>query len=183
MKNLFLLFCLVFCFACNEKTNTAKMEALPLEENLPSTTTAINIPIYEKFDELEPFFHLQNDTTYIINFWATWCKPCVAELPYFEQLHQQYKNDKVKVILVSLDFKKQIQSKLIPFIIKNKIQSKVVLLDDPKANQWIDKVDPAWDGAIPVSVVYKNDNRQFIGGEVADYAELENILLNIKNQN
>ncbi len=45
-----------------------------------------------------------NDTLYVVNFWATWCKPCVAELPYFEEAGEKYKSEKIKVLLVSLDF-------------------------------------------------------------------------------
>ncbi|MFT5167540.1 MAG: thiol-disulfide isomerase/thioredoxin, partial [Saprospiraceae bacterium] len=68
--------------------------------------------IYDNFEALVPLFEKQNDTTYVINFWATWCKPCVAELPYFEELHNRYKGKKVKVLLISLDFPNQIEKKL-----------------------------------------------------------------------
>ena len=61
---------------------------------------------YATFDEIEPIFNRQSDSTYVINFWATWCKPCVEELPYFEELNQNYSKEKVKVVLVSLDFEK-----------------------------------------------------------------------------
>ena len=39
------------------------------------------------FNSFEPHLHLENDTTYIINFWATWCIPCRKEMPAFEQIH------------------------------------------------------------------------------------------------
>ena len=131
------------------------------------------LPVYDTFDEIESILHVNNDTTYIINFWATWCKPCVEELPYFEQINEKYKDKKVKVVLVSLDFKKLINQKLMPFIEKNNLQSSVVLLADPKASTWIDKVSTEWDGAIPVTVIYKGDQRKFIGHEVQDYHELD----------
>ena len=77
-----------------------------------------DIKIYNQFEELEHIFHFQNDTTYVINFWATWCGPCVKEMPYIDSLNDHYKGQKVKVILVSLDFKKQIESRLIPYLNK-----------------------------------------------------------------
>jgi len=98
-------------------------------------------------------FQQKNDTTYVINFWATWCAPCVKELPYFEKLNQKYTDKKVKVILVSQDFSKQLEKKLKPFLEKNKLQSEVLVLIDPDANSWIDKVNPAWSGAIPATVI------------------------------
>ena len=89
------------------------------KESTASTTTSIKkvgqIPVYENFEDLEPLFNRQTDTTYVINFWATWCKPCVEELPYFEQLFAEHKEEKLKVLLVSLDFPRQLESKLVPF--------------------------------------------------------------------
>ena len=113
-----------------------------------------------KFDWYEKLIRSNNDTTYIVNFWATWCMPCVAELPYFEQLLQRYQSQKVKVYLVSLDFIKQKDQKLIPFLTKQKIKSEVVLLDEPDYNAWIDKVNPAWSGALPATVIFNTKRKQ-----------------------
>ncbi len=121
---------------------------------------AQTIPIV-KFDYYEQLRSKQNDTTYIVNFWATWCKPCVNELPYFEQINKKYKNEKVQVILISLDFIKQYDFKLKPFVAKRELQSQVVLLDEPNYNAWIDKVDKNWGGAIPATVIFNNDKKQY----------------------
>lgn len=112
-----------------------------------------------KLPELEQMLNPENDTTYVINFWATWCKPCVKEMPYFEKLNEEMKSEKVKVVLVSLDFKRQIESQLKPFLVKNNIRSQVVLIDEPDYNSWIDKVDPSWSGAIPATI-FINANKQ-----------------------
>ena len=128
------------------------------------------------FAGIEHLFHKSNDTTYVINFWATWCKPCVAELPYFVELHEKYKNEKVKVLLISLDFVKQIDKKLIPFINKRQLEPPVILLDDPDANSWIDKVDPEWSGAIPATVVYNKDKRGFHEQSFEDFESLHLIV-------
>lgn len=134
------------------------------------------------FDGIEHLFHQDNDTTYVINFWATWCKPCVEELPYFEQLHEEYKNEKLRVILISLDFKKQVQTKLIPFINKRQLQPEVILLDDPKSNIWIDKVDPSWSGAIPATVVYRGSSKFFYEQSFDSYDDLKTILKPLNTQ-
>ncbi|MDR6967804.1 thiol-disulfide isomerase/thioredoxin [Flavobacterium arsenatis] len=124
------------------------------------------------YNSLEYFLKKDNDTTYVINFWATWCVPCVEELPSFEKLNAEYRDKKVKVILVSLDISKQIESRLIPFMQKKKLQSKVVLLNDPDANAWIEKVDKNWSGAIPATIIYKKQNRKFYERSFT-YEELE----------
>lgn len=113
------------------------------------------------FDNLEKLITLHNDTTYVVNFWATWCAPCVEELPYFEKINQTMKNKKVRVILVNLDFPNNIVNRLLPFMNKHNIQSKVLILDDADANNWIPRIDPNWDGNIPVTIIHQKDKRMF----------------------
>ncbi len=175
-----LFFILFYLTGCESKQNIneklEKQEVLELKGKNKSNVghaSKSELKIYEKFDDLAPLLSLQNDTTYVINFWATWCKPCVAELPLFEKLTEENKNKKFKTILVSLDFPKQIETRLLPFIEKNKLQSQVVVLADKKEQIWIDKVDKNWDGAIPVTLVYKKNKRKFVYGEVHDYEELK----------
>jgi len=142
--------------------------------------TAEKLVSYESFDDFEKHLHFENDTTYFVNFWATWCGPCVKELPYIEELNELYKNEKFKVVLVSLDFKRHIDTKLIPFLNKKKIVSDVILLLDSKPNNWIDKVDPEWSGAIPISIVYDKSKSEFYEREFHSTEELINIIDNFK---
>jgi thiol-disulfide isomerase/thioredoxin len=146
---------------------------MPMLAVLPAQTAP---PVYESFDDLAPVFEFQNDTTYVINFWATWCKPCVEELPYLEQIHEVYAGQAVKVILVSLDFPSQVESKLIPFMEEWKLQSDVVVLTDGKYNDWIGRVSEEWDGAIPVTLIYRNSDRRFISGAVHSFTELKSVI-------
>ena len=101
----------------------------------------------------------KSDTTYIINFWATWCGPCVKELPEFEKLNENYKGKKVKVLLVSMDFKQDYEKKLVKFIKRKKIRSEVVLLDETRPNEFIDKVNPRWQGSIPATMIVNNADK------------------------
>lgn len=144
------------------------------------------ITVYDRFDDMEAAImtNLSPDTTYVINFWATWCGPCVKELPYFEELNALYDGQPFKMILVSLDDPKQLESKVIPFLTKNKIESKVVLLADGKANSWIDKVDPSWSGAIPITLILRGNQKKFYEQEFDSTFELEEeMLLLFNNQN
>ena len=135
-----------------------------------------DIKIYKTFEDLEPLLHIANDTTYVVNFWATWCGPCVKELPHFEALNDTYQDSKVKVILLSLDMERQIETKLIPFLNKNKIISEVVLLADGKAHRWIDKVDPKWSGAIPITLIFQGEKRSFFEQDFHSEQELVDII-------
>ncbi|MFC5044553.1 TlpA disulfide reductase family protein [Aquimarina hainanensis] len=120
----------------------------------------VEIPIYD-FKSFESLLHIDDGKVRLINFWATWCKPCIAELPYFELINSEYKEKGVEVLLVSLDLPTDVESKLIPFLKKQQIKSKVVLLDDPDANTWIPKVSEEWSGSIPATIIYKGKTRYF----------------------
>lgn len=187
-----LLSSILCLFSCNQpeqavtkttESATNKEESIEIKpvKNDTKSESVGNIPVYD-FKGFEPLLHINNDTTYVVNFWATWCKPCVAELPYFEQLNEQYKNQKVKVLLVSLDFSTQIEKKLNPFLERKQLKSEVVVLDDPDANGWIDKVDPKWSGAIPATVIYQGDKRAFYEESFEHYEDLEKVFTAIYKQ-
>lgn len=133
------------------------------------------------YKELKPLLEKKDAKTYIVNFWATWCAPCVKELPYFEQINQEYKDKNVEVILVSLDFPKQVEKKLIPFINTKELQSKVVLLDDANEDFWIKDIDSTWSGAIPVTIIYNKNKRKFYNNSF-DYKTLKNELQTYINE-
>lgn len=113
------------------------------------------------YEGFESYLNQKNDTLYVINFWATWCVPCVKELPHFEKLNAKYKSGKFKMLLVSLDFPKLVESRVLPFVKNKNLKAEVLLLNDPDANSWIEKVASEWSGAIPATLIYKNDKRQF----------------------
>ena len=143
----------------NKKTNTTKIPVL-------------------NFDALEPLLYTESEEINIINFWAMWCAPCVKELPILQEY--QKNNSNVKVTLVSLDFPEDIETKLKPFLKKKGITSKVVLLDDPDANSWIDKIDSNWSGSIPFTIIFNNKKRSFYERMFKDLEDLKNEIKKIK---
>ena len=121
----------------------------------------------EKFDDFAKrrMTTPSQDTIYFINFWATWCKPCVAELPYIEEVNGKEIDGKpVKTIMVSLDMLESLNSRVIPFLNKFNYNSEQVLLSDGSGNGFINKVDSSWSGAIPATVILKNGKQKFHEG-------------------
>lgn len=164
MKKLLLLLTVLIMAGC---ADTKTKEVISPEEVAHAKRTAVfkgkmkaKVPSLD-FSELNNFLTKENDTTYVINFWATWCKPCIKELPAFEKLTTDYSGKKLKVLLVSLDFPNKIDSQVIPFIETNNIRSQVVLLNDGDANSWIPKISKKWSGAIPATLIYNNTTRLF----------------------
>ncbi|MEZ4875095.1 MAG: TlpA disulfide reductase family protein [Flavobacteriaceae bacterium] len=164
-----LLFITTLLFvSCKEgnKTDVSKMEDLHPKEFISK------VPVVN-YNELETnYFHPEPSEVYVVNFWATWCKPCVKELPAFEKLNEQYRKQGVKVLLVSLDFPDKLEKGVLPFLEKNQIQSDVVLLDDPDANNWIPKISEQWSGAIPATLVL-HDGKRFFFEQSFTYETLE----------
>ncbi len=129
------------------------------------------LEIYD-YEGLKPYLNTSSEKTYVVNFWATWCAPCVKELPYFEQLNTDYSDKNVEVILVSLDFPKKYETTLKPYIKDKKIKSKVIALNDTDSNSWIPQISEEWSGAIPATLIYNKDKRQFYE-RTFTYDELE----------
>jgi thiol-disulfide isomerase/thioredoxin len=116
-----------------------------------------------------------SDTLYVINFWATWCKPCVAEMPYFEQASGKFSSDKVKVIFVSLNYPRELAT-VEKFIAQKKISTDCYLLNAGNPNVWIDKIEPEWGGSIPATIMYKKGKKVFFREGDFTQTELDSII-------
>lgn len=123
-----------------------------------------------KIPDLEKMLGSSENSLLVINFWATWCPPCIKELPHFQKVSEELKSDKVKFIYVSLDFPSQIESQLIPFLQKNQFTSPVSVMMDIDYDKWISKVDQTWQGNIPATLFLNNARkiRKFHPGEMEE---------------
>jgi thiol-disulfide isomerase/thioredoxin len=129
-------------------------------------------------EQLIEFLNSKEQETIIVNFWATWCKPCVEEMPYFQKLSEELNGDEYSIVMVSLDFPNQVESKLKPFLMENPINADHVLLDDSRAHLWIEKFSPDWSGAIPATIVYRNGPDSFDEGKFDSYESLFKFVIN-----
>lgn len=122
-----------------------------------------------KYDQLKQVIERDSDQLKVINFWATWCGPCIKELPHFEQANNK---DNVEVILVSLDFI-QDESKVKKFIAKKNLQSQVLLLNEKDYDSYMGKVDPSWSGAIPATLFVTSSGKKYFYEKPFTGEELE----------
>lgn len=131
---------MVFCSACKPKaTKTATIHSV------------VDFSGYQKYIEE------QKDILLLVNFWATWCKPCVEELPYFIKANQNYQSKDFKMLFVSLDRAADFETRVLPFAQQKNMQTDLLLLNDVKnMNTWIRAINPNWSGSIPATVLYQN---------------------------
>lgn len=131
-----------------------------------------------KVTELESFIS-SSDGPLIVNFWATFCIPCIEEIPHFQKMTEKYKKEGVKLLLVSLDLEDDYK-KVAPFAKKRKFTAPIVWLDETNADYFIPKIDEKWSGAIPATLFVNNKKgyRKFIEEQV-DENELEKEIMAI----
>jgi thiol-disulfide isomerase/thioredoxin len=130
-----------------------------------------------KYEELHGYLHQDVDEIRIINFWATWCAPCIKEMPHFESLPSKWGYVPLKVLFISLDFPEEANGKVMRFIERRGIKNEVWLLDETDFNAFIDRVDPSWSGAIPATLILGPglNTRKFLEKELQE-GELESLL-------
>lgn len=133
-----------------------------------ATIVRAQVPVI-KITDLDKRLKNGGDTTFVVNIWATWCGPCKEELPYFVKLDSTYRDKKSKLLLVSIDDKKD-QKKVIDYLKKKKYSPEAVLLDESNADYWMPFIDKDWQGAIPVTLFWNKEKnyRAFFGRQMKE---------------
>ena len=117
-----------------------------------------------KLPQLLEMMSEKSDKIHVINFWATWCGPCVKELPYFEKINSAAQSN-LRVTLVSLDLDLDPDpAKVHKFMKARKLRSEVVMLDESNPDSWIDKIEKEWSGSLPATIIinHKTGKKIFI---------------------
>lgn len=151
-KLLFLCSFLVFVIAANSQ-NPAGSKTIPKW----------------KIEDVLRSFSANNDTTYVVNFWATFCKPCIEEIPDFIKTVEKYKSKKVKLLLVSLDLPSYYPAKIADFVKKNNYKTNIAWLNETNADHFCPMIDAKWSGAIPATIIVNNKTgyRKFFEDQVS----------------
>lgn len=128
-----------------------------------------------KYEDLKSYtLHYQETTLLVVNFWATWCRPCIEELPYFANIDSR---QEVKVLLVSIDFTEDAPEKVARFIDKKQIKQQVVVMDEMNFNEWMPRVSKEWSGSIPATwIIRTSDQNSWFYEKSFNLVELNQII-------
>jgi thiol-disulfide isomerase/thioredoxin len=118
-----------------------------------------------------------SSTPLVVNLWATWCGPCVREIPWFEKNVAAMANKKIKLVLVSIDFPEDYPKAIAAFAKKNGYRSEIVWLNETNADEFCPKIDKSWEGAIPVTLMVNNKKkyRQFYNQQLPEPKLIEEL--------
>lgn len=117
------------------------------------------IKLIDQDKEIDTILAHHGSELLVVNFWATFCAPCVEELPYFVELSKKYPEKKVRVVGFSVDQKRMIDSDVIPFLKKKQIPyANFLIFTDPEKT--INSFAPEWGGDIPVTFLYDRNGKQ-----------------------
>lgn len=133
-----------------------------------------------KLQELKRVMEEPGEEVRVINFWATWCAPCIKELPLFEKLTRERKD--VAVTLVSMDLELDPNpDKVHRFVARKKLASTVLILDESNPNAYIDEIEKQWSGALPATIVInsRTGKRKFVERELHE-GDLEKLIDEVK---
>lgn len=130
--------------------------------------------------QLQEIIQRKGEYVKVINFWATWCAPCIKELPLFEKVGQNHPDVKVTLVSMDLDLDPN-PSKVHKFVARKKLQSQVVVLDAKNPNSWIDQIEKTWSGALPATIVVnsKTGKRIFVEKELHE-GDLEKLIAEVQ---
>jgi thiol-disulfide isomerase/thioredoxin len=145
-------------FGCVIKRANEKAMAVPQKPAAPAPPAASPIPLLKPAD----FQKLRTESqgkVLLINFWATWCAPCVAEFPEFVMIDKNYRSKGVRMVSISTDEKSDIEGAVIPFLKKQKAEFESFVSDADDPQELIDVVDKNWSGALPATFVFDKQGK------------------------
>jgi thiol-disulfide isomerase/thioredoxin len=129
-----------------------------------------------KLPELQKVIQSPGDEIRVINFWATWCGPCIKEMPLLEKFGSEHKDVKITLVSMDLDLDPN-PEKVHKFVARKKLTSTVLILDETNPNAYIDAIEKQWSGALPATIIVnsKTGKRKFVERELHE-GELEKLI-------
>ena len=161
MKILYsLIIFFIFFSGCSKENETQQQEVAAYNKEIPVVD---EVWIKNKIEN-------RNGKILFVNFWATWCVPCVEEFPDLVKIYNEHKSSDFEFLSISVDLPSEIETKVKPFLAEHSAEFPVVVVEEKRSDEVISLINPDWNGAVPVTVIYdKNGKRQEFISEAENY--------------
>ena len=94
----------------------------------------------------------------LINFWATWCGPCITEFPDLVTINRMYRRRAFELLTVSANYPDE-KKEVLAFLKKNQASSRNLLFGETEKYKLMEAFDPQWNGALPYTILLGPDGR------------------------
>jgi thiol-disulfide isomerase/thioredoxin len=107
----------------------------------------------------------------LVNVWATWCAPCIKEMPGLVKLRTDYPDSDLEIIMVSTDDAEDLDSLVAPALSEAGVKFRTYILAGGNEDAFIRSMNPEWTGALPATFVYARGSSSvnwFVGGRTLE---------------
>lgn len=177
LKNISYALLLCSLFACEQTTpKEVPVSSFEIDEDTSKLASMTN------FQDFEQLLATEKGKVVLVNIWATWCKPCVHEMPFLEKLHQNYQDKGVKIVTLSIDDVAKADSLVVPFWEEMNFSMDNYLVTAEDTGAFINKIDPLWIGLLPTTFIFNGNGEKVesITGTMT-YKGFEKKMLNVLN--
>lgn len=138
-----------------EAAMIAAPEAAPVA---PAATAAPGVSL-ATVDDIAAFLDDNAGKVLVINFWATWCAPCVHEMPELAAFYDAYKDRGVAFLSLSSDSLEDYESKLVPFVEERDLPFHVYAIANADPDELDAVLNVGMDFALPTTFVFDRDRK------------------------
>jgi thiol-disulfide isomerase/thioredoxin len=137
----------------------------PLHAQPGSAADESYLDVYPKVTKLDngniaPLLKQYRGDIIVLNIWATWCVPCVKEFPDLLKLREEYMEQGVHLILLSVDDVEDLEPKVYPFLVQKGVEFETYIRTSGDEQKFINGIDESWSGAIPLTMIYDRKGRK-----------------------
>ncbi len=127
------------------------------EAAAPSAPVTVGEVTLSTPQEIRGLIEAGKGSIVVVNFWATWCPPCVKEMPEFAKFWREFDGKGVTFLSFTADFAATKDSVVIPFMKSYEIPfpARIMAVDNP--DDLAKELPVEWDGALPATFIFAPD--------------------------
>lgn len=164
----------IFCFSLPLQAESPETRS---SSTLSSTTESEPVAEVVSIETLKSRLSQLKGQVAVVNFWATWCEPCVEEMPELIEFDRKYRTKSVRFLSVSADHPDDLEDRILPYMKKAEIHFPVLVVGGESPDDLVKAVDPKWQGSLPATFVYDRDgNRVKAWFEKITLSDLQRVL-------